>query len=111
MAAVLVADDMDDVGLAILDSDFLLAQWNRAGFELTTDAWVVCRGADGIIGYGQAHAAQPGIVESWGVVHPGDRDRGVGSALLDLIEERARSPALDATLWLRRRMGASPWVR
>ena len=46
VAAVLVAADMDDVGLAILDSDFPLAQWNRAGFELTTDAWVVCRGAD-----------------------------------------------------------------
>jgi mycothiol synthase len=42
-----------------------------------------------IVGYAQANAEQPTIVESWGVVHPSHRGRGIGTALLDTIEERA----------------------
>jgi mycothiol synthase len=89
IAAVLVADDMDDAGLVILDADFLRGQWNRTGFALGTDAWVVSSVTEGVVAYGQAFAGQPGIVESWGVVHPRQRARGIGSALLDRIGERA----------------------
>jgi ribosomal protein S18 acetylase RimI-like enzyme len=42
-----------------------------------------------IVGYGQVRREEADTVGSWGVVHPGQRGRGLGSALLDRIEVRA----------------------
>ena len=39
-AEVLAADDLDDAGKVVLDTGFLRGQWQRSGFDLTTDAWV-----------------------------------------------------------------------
>ncbi len=41
VAAVLIADDLDDAGEIVLDADFLLTGWNRSDFDLATDAWVI----------------------------------------------------------------------
>ncbi len=87
-AAVLAADDQDDAGLVVLDTGFLRGQWERPGFELTTDAWVVVDTAGAIAGYGQV-TRDVDVVDSWGVVHPALRGRGIGSALLGRIEARA----------------------
>ena len=56
---------------------------------LGADAWVVVDNAGVIVAYGHATPEEPGIVRSWGVVHPEHRGRGIGSALFDRIEERA----------------------
>jgi mycothiol synthase len=88
-AAVLMADDLDDAGQVVLDEGFLRAQWDRAGFDLARDAWVVTGDAGTVVGYGQVTREEPDIVASWGVVVPEHRGRGLGSALLDRIEERA----------------------
>jgi hypothetical protein len=40
-AAVLLADDLDDAGQVVLDTGFLRGQWERFGFALATDSWVV----------------------------------------------------------------------
>ena len=87
---VLIADDLDDAGQVVLDADFLRGQWDRPGFDLAADAWVAVDDAGRIVGYGQVMREEPDIVESWGVVHPESRRRGIGSSLLDRIEERAR---------------------
>jgi mycothiol synthase len=84
VAEILLADAQQSA----LDADFLRDQWSRAGFELASDAWVVVRG-DEIVGYGQARREEPSVVESWGVVHPGHRGRGLGTWLLDRIQQRA----------------------
>ena len=41
-----------------------------------------------IVAYGQARRGEPDVVASWGVVHPAQRGRGIGSALFDRIEAR-----------------------
>jgi len=88
-AEVLAADDLDDAGQVVLDTGFLHGQWERPGFDLTTDAWVVVDGAGTTAGYGQVTRDGDDVVDSWGVVHPAHRGRGIGAALLARIEARA----------------------
>jgi GNAT superfamily N-acetyltransferase len=88
-AAVLGADDLDDAGEVVLDAGFLADQWDRVGFDLAADAWVVVDEAGAIVGYGQVLREEPDAVDTWGVVHPAHRGRGIGSALLSRTEERA----------------------
>lgn len=87
--AVLAADDLDDAGQVVLDTGFLSGQWERFGFDLTTDAWVAVDATGAVVGYGQVTRDETDIAASWGVVHPAHRGRGIGSALLGRIEARA----------------------
>lgn len=90
IAGVLRADDIDDAGQPVLDADFVREQWSRGTFEPSTDGWVVLDGDDMIVAYGHVAIDEPGTAESWGVVHPDHRGRGIGLTLFDLIEERAQ---------------------
>jgi GNAT superfamily N-acetyltransferase len=85
VAHVLIAD----AGQTVLDADFLREEWSRVGFDLGTDAWVVVDREGTIVAYGQALRDEPSIVEGWGVVHPTHRGLGIGSSLMDRIDERA----------------------
>jgi mycothiol synthase len=88
-AAVLVADQLEDVGEVVLDADFLRNRWRHEGFKPARDAWLAVDPAGTVVGYAQATLEEPGVVGSWGVVLPGHRGRGIGTALLDRIEARA----------------------
>jgi mycothiol synthase len=86
---VLLADQQEDGVEPTLDASFVRQVWSRPDFDLGADAWVVTDSAGAIIAYGHASLEEPGLVRSWGVVHPGFRGRGIGSALFDRIEGRA----------------------
>jgi mycothiol synthase len=88
-ADVLIADQIEDAAEPVLDADFLRQQWSRTDFDLAADAWVVTNGARTIVAYGQVRREEPDVVDSWGVVHPAHRGRGIGHSLLDRIEARA----------------------
>jgi mycothiol synthase len=89
VAELLVASDLHDAGQSFLDAGFLQDQWSRVGFAPATDAWVVVHGENAIVGYGQARREVPTILESWAVIHPGHRGRGLGAWLLGRIQQRA----------------------
>jgi mycothiol synthase len=90
VAAVLVAEQLTNGNEAVLDADFVERVWSRPGFDLAADAWVATDDAGAVVGYAQARLDEPGVVGSWGVVDPRHVGRGIGSALLDRIEARAR---------------------
>jgi mycothiol synthase len=90
VAEVLAADQLADTGHVVLDADFLREAWRRgAAFDLSRDAWVAVDSAGVIVGYGQIKVEESGLAESWGVVHPKHRGRGIGAVLLDTIEARS----------------------
>jgi len=89
IAAVLLADDRVDTGQSDYDEDFVRDQWSTPGFDPAEDAWVVL-GPDGaVVGSGNVMPDGETRLKSWGVVHPGHRSLGIGSALLDRMETRA----------------------
>jgi mycothiol synthase len=89
LAQLLIADQQDASNGAVLGPDFIENGWNRPGFDLAGDAWVVVDMTGTIAAYGQASWEEPGVIQSWGVVDPKHRGRGIGSALIDRIEGRA----------------------
>jgi mycothiol synthase len=89
VADLLIADDVEDAGEVVLGAEFVRDEWSRTDFDLASDAWVVADGAGTIVGYGRAMLEEPTIVDSLGIVHREHRGGGIGSALLDRIEQRA----------------------
>jgi mycothiol synthase len=89
VAAVLLADQREDSPDPVLDAHFVREVWSRPGFDLSADAWVVIDDAETIVAYGQIQREEPGVVGSWGTVHPAHRGRGIGTCVLDRIEARA----------------------
>jgi GNAT superfamily N-acetyltransferase len=89
VADVLIADQIDVAGQYVLGSDFIGEVWSRLDFDLANNAWAVIDPSGTIVAYGQVTPDAPGIVESWGVVHPKLRGQGIGSTLFDRMGERA----------------------
>lgn len=91
VAAVLLADDVAETGDSVYDADFVRAQWSTPGFDPEDDAWSVVDRDGATIGYANVTPYWDTRLKSWGVVHPEHRGLGIGSALLDIIEARAKA--------------------
>src|SRR5918997_3575192 len=83
--AVMLARDVADVGHPDFTLEDLRADWSTPGLELERDAWVV-DGPDGEIVASCLLLGDDALV----YVHPDACGRGLGSALRELAEERAR---------------------
>lgn len=75
----------------------LLQEWQRADFHLDTDTWVIlapageCVTDQSIVGYQEGWLrVEHGILSGDGYVHPDYNGRGIGTAMLQLLEGRAR---------------------
>lgn len=64
VADILRADELDGAGRVTLGAEFLRNEWNEAGFDLVTDAWVAVDDEGALLGYGQARRTQPAEVDS-----------------------------------------------
>jgi ribosomal protein S18 acetylase RimI-like enzyme len=89
VANVLAADDLADTGEVAFDVAFVRVQWAVPGFDLGTDAWLVEGPGGVVVAFAQARHDDEDLVTSWGVVHPAHRGLGLGSYLLERVEERA----------------------
>jgi mycothiol synthase len=87
---VLHARDMADLGAPDFTLEDLLDQWRASDFELRSDAVVAVDGAGAIIGY-----AVLVIFGALAVVDPAREREGIGSALLEWTERRARHAGVD----------------
>ena len=71
--------------------DEIRAGWTGPGFHMEQDAWVVETDNGEIVAYIEARELQMAFVESDGYVHPDYQGQGLGTLLLRLAEDRARS--------------------
>lgn len=94
VADVLIANELTNTGQVVLGADFVRSE--RSGVaDLSTDARVVVDNAERIVGYGQVVLDEPDVAQSWGDVHPDHKWRGIGTSLLDRVEQRAPDLAAD----------------
>lgn len=92
----LAEEGSTDYSEATLDAD-----WHRAGFDLEQDAWVIVTAKGQYVGYADIWMCEHLQIEMRVRVHPEYRQRGIGTLLLRLAEERARVYARRATSALR----------
>jgi mycothiol synthase len=72
-------------------ADELKHEWERPGFDLERDAFLVEAAEGQIVGYEEFFDEYENAkLRTDGYVHPDFRGRGIGTALLRIIEERAR---------------------
>jgi ribosomal protein S18 acetylase RimI-like enzyme len=98
VAEVVIAGDVADFGEPDFTEDDLLDDWSRPRFALDQDAWVLAGPTGRIVGYAFVWEAQPeAVIEGDAFVLPEYSGRGLGTLLLELMEERARELAGERT--------------
>ena len=104
VAELRMASDLADYGMPDSTEQDILVGWQRPGFNLNTDAWVVVTTDGHFVGYGSVWRCEYMRFHTFVCVHPAYRGRGIGMLLLRLAEARAREliekahPAVRVTL-------------
>jgi mycothiol synthase len=91
VATVEAAYDIADYGRPYADKAWLAEEWKKPRFDPARDAWVVTSPIGDVVAYAQVYDEEPGVlVESLARVHPDHKGLGLGKALVERTETRAR---------------------
>lgn len=84
------ANSMAIIGEKTESVDDMISEWQTPGFHPEEDALLVTTGDDQVVGYAEVYQLKPFVrLYNFGVVHPAHTGRGMGSFLLDWMEERS----------------------
>lgn len=94
LLAMMNEEELALTGRTVTSLDWLVAPWSAPGAELDRDHAVVCDADGGLAGYLMLDAHPPyGEVFAVGAVALGHHSRGIGAAVVEEIERRARGLA------------------
>jgi mycothiol synthase len=106
VAELLQVADLADLGETDFFIDELKDDWRQPLLDMATDTWLVTRNGEACAYTWLLGRNSHRDLDSWGVVHPEHRGRGLGMFLLDVVERRAAEhqalvpPGEQATLLL-----------
>jgi GNAT superfamily N-acetyltransferase len=90
-ALISACDEMEAGGVDIHEQEERLRQlWLASGFHLLHDAWVIVSSKVQVVAYASVHLQEEAVLSLQLYVHPQYRNRGIGTLLIWLAEERAR---------------------
>jgi GNAT superfamily N-acetyltransferase len=87
---LIVACERADAGIAVVSEEEIENCWHTPGFTLRADAWVIVTKRGQIVGYADVRQSGEYQLTALLRVHPDYLDRGIGTLLVWLTEERAR---------------------
>lgn len=90
VADLLAACDRAENIPSIHTQAYLLADWQRPGFALESDAWMITTKTGQVAGYADVWLHEGAHIAMRIRVHPEHRRRGIGTLLLRLAEDQAR---------------------
>lgn len=79
-----------EYGIADSSLEELLSHWHQADFHLAKDAWVIVTTRGQIVGFACVWHEHHVRISTAIFIHPEYRNRGIGTLLLRMAEERAR---------------------
>jgi GNAT superfamily N-acetyltransferase len=94
---LLITCEMGEDNFSDYTEKELEAEWHRPGFNLDTDAWVIVTYKGQFAGYADIWMCEHSQIDLRVRVHPNYRQRGIGTLLLRLAEDRARQYASSAS--------------
>lgn len=93
--------EMAEYGTAETTENAMCLRWQRPGFDLATDAWIVLAPDGEVVGYASVGDRQHIRIYAGVDIHPAYQKRGIGTQLLRLTEERASEHVPEAPVGAR----------
>jgi mycothiol synthase len=88
--ALIRASDLDIFGRPDYTMQELQNEWSQAEFDPASDAWIIAALDGSLVGYAHCQARTHFRLSGMGVTHPDYYHQGIGTTLVNLMEERAR---------------------